>query len=124
MPKITCITTTYNEGHLLLNAVHSVLNQSFVDFEYIIVDDGSAEETREILAGLKDPRLKIIPQENAGLSAARNAGIALATGDYVCFLDADDLRPNWSFAAIAKAIDATNPDVVLCPGIARSTRSD
>ncbi len=117
MPKITCITTTYNEGPLLLNAVHSVLNQSFGDFEYIIVDDGSAEETRAILNSLTDPRLKIIPQANAGLSAARNVGIALAKGDYICFLDADDLRPNWSFASIAKVIDATNPDLVLCPGL-------
>jgi glycosyltransferase involved in cell wall biosynthesis len=124
MPKITCITTTYNEGPLLLTAVHSVLNQSFSDFEYIIVDDGSAEETRKILSGLKDPRLKIIFQANAGLSAARNTGIDLATGDYICFLDADDLRPNWSFAAIAKAIDAAKPDLVLCPGYLRDLRDE
>ena len=117
MPKITCITATYNEGSLLLNAVRSVLNQSFRDFEYLIVDDGSSEETLEILNGLNDPRLTVIRQANAGLSAARNAGIALAKGDYICFLDADDLRPNWSFAAIAKAIDATHPDLLLCPGI-------
>jgi len=116
MPKITCITTTYNEGQLLLNAVQSVLNQSYGDFEYIIVDDGSQEETLAILRSLNDPRLTVITQANAGLSAARNAGIALAKGDYICFLDADDLRPNWSFAAIARAIAATNPDLVLCPG--------
>jgi glycosyltransferase involved in cell wall biosynthesis len=117
MPKLTCITTTYNEGFLLLNAVRSVLNQSFRDFEYLIVDDGSADETLEILDQLDDPRLKVIRQSNAGLSAARNAGIAAAQGDYICFLDADDLRPNWSFAVIVKAIDATQPDLILCPGM-------
>jgi glycosyltransferase involved in cell wall biosynthesis len=117
MPKITCITTTFNEGSLLLNAAQSVLNQSFRDFEYLIVDDGSSEETLKILNVLNDPRLKVIRQANAGLSAARNAGITLAKGDYICFLDADDLRPNWSFAAIAKAIDATHPDLLLCPGM-------
>ena len=81
MPKITCITTTYNEGELLLTAVESVLNQSFADFEYLIIDDGSSEETLEILGRLSDPRLRVIRQANAGLSAARNAGIALALGD-------------------------------------------
>jgi len=117
MPKITCITTTYNEGELLLTAVESVLNQSFADFEYLIIDDGSSQETLEILGRLSDPRLRVIRQANAGLSAARNAGIALALGDYICFLDADDLRPNWSFAAIASVIDAAQPDLVLCPGM-------
>ena len=77
MPKITCITTTYNEGELLLTAVESVLNQSFADFEYLIIDDGSSEETLEILGRLSDPRLRVIRLANAGLSAARNAGIAL-----------------------------------------------
>jgi len=117
MPKITCITTTYNEGLLLLTAVRSVLGQSFRDFEYLVVDDGSSAETLDILSCLDDPRLTVIRQAHAGLSAARNAGIALATGDYICFLDADDLRPNWSFAAIAKAIDASDADLLLCPGM-------
>jgi len=92
------------------------MNQTFGNFEYIIVDDGSDQETLAILSTLNDPRLTVLTQKNAGLSAARNAGIALAKGDYICFLDADDLRPNWSFAAIAKAIEATNPDLILCPG--------
>lgn len=122
MPKITCITTTYNEGALLLSAVRSVLGQSFRDFEYLIVDDGSSEETLELLETLSDPRLTIIRQANAGLSAARNVGIGAATGDFICFLDADDLRPNWSFAAIAKVISASDPDLILCPGVLQDKR--
>ena len=117
MAKISCITTTHNEGPLLLNAVRSVLGQSFRDFEYLIVDDGSSAETLEILNQLDDPRLSVIFQSHGGLSAARNTGIARAKGDYICFLDADDLRPNWSFAAISKMIDATHPDLLLCPGM-------
>jgi glycosyltransferase involved in cell wall biosynthesis len=117
MATLSCITTTHNEGPLLLNAVRSVLGQSFQDFEYLIVDDGSSEETLEILSRLEDPRLRLIRQSQAGLSAARNTGIAAATGDYICFLDADDLRPNWSFAVIAKTLDILEPDVLLCPGI-------
>lgn len=117
MATLSCITTTHNEGPLLLHAVRSVLGQSFQDFEYLIVDDGSSEETLEILSRLEDPRLRLIGQSHAGLSAARNTGIAAATGDYICFLDADDLRPNWSFAVIAKTLDVLEPDVLLCPGI-------
>lgn len=117
MAKISCITTTHNEGPLLLNAVRSVLGQSFCDFEYLIVDDGSSKETLEILSQLDDPRLTVILQSHGGLSAARNTGISRAKGDYICFLDADDLRPNWSFAAIAQTIEATDADLVLCPGM-------
>ena len=122
MPKITCITTTYNEGALLLTAVGSILNQSYRDFEYLIIDDGSSQETLEILSRLTDPRVRVIRQANAGLSATRNVGLELAQGDYICFLDADDLRPNWSFAAIASLIDATQPDLVLCPGVLSDLR--
>ena len=117
MARITCITTTHNEGPLLLTAVRSVLGQSFQDFEYLIVDDGSSDETLEILSQLEDPRLRIILQSHSGLSAARNTGMAAATGDYICFLDADDVRPNWSFAAIAKNLDQHQPDLLLCPGM-------
>ena len=105
MPRLTCITTTFNDGPALLTSVRSVLNQSFEDFQYIIVDDGSAAETREILDGLKDDRLLVIRQANDGLSGARNKALEQVRGDYVCFLDADDARPTWAFAAIA---DPTN----------------
>ena len=124
LPKISCITTTYNEADTLLVSVNSVLNQSFSDFEYIIVDDGSAEETRDVLHSIKDPRVKIIFQANDGLSGARNKGLEQVTGDYVCFLDADDMRPNWAFASIAEIIDRDLPDVVLCQGVLSEVRDD
>ena len=124
MPKLTCITTTYNDGALALTALRSVLAQSFHDFQYIVVDDGSTDETVDVLNGLSDPRLQIIRQANDGLSSARNRGLFHAKGDYVCFLDSDDLRPNWSFAAIVKAIDRTAPDVILCRGALSDVRGD
>ncbi len=117
MPKLTCITTTYNDGATALTAIRSVLAQSFGDFQYLIVDDGSTDDTLAVLAGIDDPRVEIIRQANDGLSSARNAALLHVKGDYVCFLDSDDLRPNWSFAAIVAVIARDAPDLVLCPGV-------
>lgn len=114
--KLSCITTVCNEGSLLLNSVGSVLAQSHGDFEYLIVDDGSGAETRAVLDGLDDSRITVIRQANDGPSSARNRALSLATGDYVCFLDADDTRPTWAFEAIAREIRRSDPDLVLCRG--------
>lgn len=124
MPRLTCITTTFNEGAVLLTSVRSVLQQSFTDFQYIIVDDGSSDDTRAVLATLDDPRILVIAQANDGLSGARNKALEQATGDYVCFLDADDMRPVWAFAAIVRMLDAHAPDVLLCPGILQDLRGE
>lgn len=124
MPKLTCITTTYNDGARVLTAVRSILAQTFEDFQYIVVDDGSTDDTLAVLSGIRDPRLQIIRQANDGLSSARNRALQHATGDYVCFLDSDDVRPNWSFAAIAGTIDRGNPDVILCRGVLSEVRAD
>jgi glycosyltransferase involved in cell wall biosynthesis len=114
MPKLTCITTTYNDGATALTSIRSVLAQSFTDFQYIVVDDGSSDDTLAVLASVQDPRLQVIRQANDGLSSARNRGLRHVKGDYVCFLDSDDVRPNWSFASIAEVIDASAPDIILC----------
>ena len=114
--KLSCITTVFNDGKPLLNSVNSVLNQTFEDFQYIIVDDGSDAATRAVLAGITDPRVVHVRQANAGLSTARNTGLAHAEGEYVCFLDADDVRPNWSFQAIAGKLAQDDPDLLICRG--------
>jgi glycosyltransferase involved in cell wall biosynthesis len=124
MPKLTCITTTFNDGKTALTAIDSVLMQSYVDFQYLIVDDGSTDDTCLILQGLKDPRIQVIRQANDGLSSARNKAFAHISGDYVCFLDSDDVRPNWSFAAIAEVIDRDTPDLILCRGSLSEVRGD
>ena len=128
MPKLTCITTTYNDGATALIAIQSVLAQSFDDFQYIVVDDGSTDDTLTVLASITDPRLQVIRQANDGLSSARNRGLQHARGDYVCFLDSDDVRPNWSFATIAAVIARSAPDVmpdvVLCRGVLSDLRGD
>lgn len=123
MPRLTCITTVFDDGPLLFSAVASVLGQSFGDFQFLIVDDGSAPETAALLDGLSDPRLQVIRQSNDGLSSARNTALRHASGDYLCFLDADDSRPDWSFAAIAAQLDRDTPDVLFCPGVVLTHRN-
>ena len=105
MTTLTCITTVYNDGPDLMCSVQSVLDQTHGEVEYIVLDDGSDARTKSILADLDDPRIRVLSQANDGLSSARNRALSHATGDYVCFLDADDLRPPWSFAAIMEVIE-------------------
>ena len=114
--KISCITTVYNEGELVRRSIGSILAQTHRDLELIIVDDGSADATRAVLESIHDPRIRLIRQANDGLSAARNKALEQVTGDYVCFLDADDFRPPWALASIAEVIRRDTPDLVFCRG--------
>lgn len=89
------IIPAYNAALYIKNSVISVLNQSFKDFEILVVDDGSTDNTREIVMTIQDERVQYIVQPNGGVSSARNTGICAARGEYICFLDADDLwKPN------------------------------
>jgi len=100
-PLFSVIMPTLNRAHVITRAIRSLLKQTFTDFELIIVDDGSSDNTKEVVEGLKEPRLRYIRQEKKGVSAARNAGVALARGRYITFLDSDDeVLPEWleSFA--------------------------
>ena len=81
---------TYNRAHLIVESLESVFAQSYQDYEVIVVDDGSTDNTEEVLAPYLD-RIRYIKQENAGVSAARNHGIFEAKGEYIAFLDSDDL---------------------------------
>lgn len=89
MAKVSVIIPTYNRGSLISRAVESVLAQTFTDYELIVVDDGSTDQTQQVLAKFKK-RIRYIFQENSGVSAARNHGIREATGEYIAFLDSDD----------------------------------
>jgi glycosyltransferase involved in cell wall biosynthesis len=91
MPYFTIIIPSFNRVHVIDRAIQSILNQTYPDWELIIVDDGSTDNTKEILTSiLADKRIKYIYQDNAGVCAARNKGVSLATGKYLVFLDSDD----------------------------------
>lgn len=93
IPTFSIIIPSYNYGHYLAECVHSLQSQTFTDWECWIIDDGSTDNTAQIAAQLTkdDLRVKYHYQENAGLSAARNTGITLSKGQYIQFLDTDDL---------------------------------
>jgi glycosyltransferase involved in cell wall biosynthesis len=96
-PTASVIIPCYNLGEFLDEAVQSVLDQTFQDFEILIVDDGSTEaRTRALLAGYDRPKTRVMRTENRGLPAAKNAGLAHTSGRYVCMFDADDrLAPRY-----------------------------
>lgn len=91
-PVVSIILCTYNRAQLLPNAVRSVLLQSTTDWELVIIDDGSSDNTRNIVHQfqIKDKRIKYHFQENKGLAEARNAGLRCSNGHFICFVDSDD----------------------------------
>lgn len=89
-PKISVVIPTYNRADSILKTIDSVLVQTFHDFEILIIDDGSEDNTKEIIENLNSPKIKYIYQENAGASSARNTGIKNSEGEFIAFLDSDD----------------------------------
>lgn len=89
-PSVSVIVPLFNKEPYVLRAIDSVLTQSFHDFEIVVVNDGSTDNGPEIVRHIHDPRIRLIDQENAGVSAARNRGIREARSDLLAFLDADD----------------------------------
>jgi glycosyltransferase involved in cell wall biosynthesis len=91
IPEVSIIIPTYNRASTVVESIYSVINQTFKDFELIVVDDGSTDETIKVVSQILDARINLISLKfNKGASAARNAGIAEAKGDFIAFLDSDD----------------------------------
>ena len=112
LPLVSVIIPTYNRSSLVLEAVDSVLKQTFRDFELIVVDDGSSDGTAEALNLYKD-RFVYRLQDNRGVSAARNQGIRMARGQWIAFLDSDDL---WLPEKLETQIHffSQNPEALIC----------
>ncbi len=113
-PLVSVVIPVYNGASTIRRAVDSILNQSYANFELLVVNDASTDQTGAILSGLKDSRIRIINiDKNVGSSGARNLAIDQAKGDYIAMLDADD----WSYRhRLAKQVDYMNThrSVAMC----------
>ncbi len=112
LPAISIIMTVYNGEPWVSEAVESVLGQTFRDFEFIVVDDGSTDHTGAILAQWRDPRLKVIHQPNTGQTCSLNRALRRATAPMLARMDADDVALRERFARQVAFLDA-HPDVGL-----------
>jgi glycosyltransferase involved in cell wall biosynthesis len=108
-PLVSVILPTYNRGYVLWRAIQSVLAQTESRWELIVVDDGSTDCTRRMLEEFQDPRITVIRTENRGPSAARNAGIERAGGEYIAYLDSDNIWHE-NFLAVMLAASAANAE--------------
>lgn len=109
---LSVVMSVYNGGKFLEEAVLSVLNQTFTGFEFIIIDDGSIDNSKKIIESFKDARIKLISRENKGLIYSLNEGIAQAKGKYIARMDADDICLPQRFEKQLKFL-TDNQDVVL-----------
>jgi glycosyltransferase involved in cell wall biosynthesis len=112
-PRVSVITAVFNGGKYLAQTIDSVLAQSFYDFEYVLIDDGSTDNSREIIAAYKDPRIRLICHEqNKGLVAARNTAFAHAHGELIALTDQDDVSKPERFERQVAYLD-THPEIAL-----------
>jgi CDP-glycerol glycerophosphotransferase len=112
MPRISVVVPIYNVEDYLSECLESIAAQTFSDLEAILVDDGSTDGSRAIADAFvaRDPRFKLVGQPNAGLGAARNTGTAAASGEYLAFVDSDDVLPPHAYERLAGAADRTGSD--------------
>jgi glycosyltransferase involved in cell wall biosynthesis len=114
IPRVTVVTPVYNGAVFLREAIDSILRQTFTDFEYLIIDDGSTDATPAFLheAARADTRIRVVTQAHAGIAVARNTGITLARADLLAHQDADDLSLPDRLARQVAFLDA-HPGVVM-----------
>lgn len=116
IPKISVLMSVYNGAHFIRQAISSILNQSFSEFEFIIIDDGSTDNSAQIVKEFSDDRIRFFQQRNRGLATALNHGISLSKCDWIARMDADDialpqrLQHQWEYVC-------SQPEVVVVGGI-------
>ena len=113
-PRVTVLTTLYNKGPFVEEAIKSILDNTFTDFELLVVDDASTDDGLERVRRFTDPRIRILTsEENTGRAAAANRGYDAASGDYVAVLDADDIAHPERLAKQVAFMDA-HPEIGIC----------
>ena len=116
MPELSIIVPVYKVEKYLHKCIDSILAQTFNDFELILIDDGSPDRCGEICDeyAAKDPRIRVIHKENQGVSAARNAGLDVATGTYIGFVDSDDWIEPEMYETLLTTAKRTGAETVIC----------
>lgn len=113
-PVVSVVMPVFNGVLYIEEAVNSILNQIFTDFELIIVDDASTDGTRDVLKSFTDPRIKLVFKEvNRGVSSATNDGFRLAQGKYIARMDGDDIAVKERFEKQVKVLE-NNPNIIIC----------
>ena len=122
MPEISVIVPVYNTEKYLDRCIRSIIDQTFSDFELILVDDGSKDNSGFICDEWekKDSRIKVIHQKNAGAGAARNAGLAIAKGNYINFVDSDDWITPEMYEILYKLLRETSATIAMTSMISKS----
>jgi glycosyltransferase involved in cell wall biosynthesis len=119
-PKVSIIIPTYNRAHMIERSIQSVFNQTYQYFEIIVIDDGSIDNTKDIISKLikkyntNSRKIKYYHQYNSGACVARNKGLLLSSGDYIQFLDSDDFIEKNKIKTQLKKIEKENTPCVLC----------
>ncbi|WP_410072600.1 glycosyltransferase family 2 protein [Anaerostipes sp.] len=116
---LSVIMPVYNGEQYLNYSIQSVLNQTYKDYELILVDDGSTDHSLEICEKYqsKDKRIRVISQENKGISGARNAGIDIATGEYITFMDSDDVIQPKMYEIMLNHMVSDGLDLIMCGAV-------
>lgn len=116
MPAISVIVPAYNADRFIAECVNSVRVQDFDDWELIVVDDGSTDETKSVVmsSAADDPRIRYVRQDHSNAGVARNYGMKLARGEYLYFLDADDFIDPGALSSLLQAARDSHADVVVC----------
>lgn len=114
--KVSVIVPMYKVEKYLDRCIKSIINQTYKNLEIILVDDGSPDSSGNIAEGYaqSDSRIRVIHKENGGLSDARNAGIIVASGDYICFVDSDDSIDEHFVEELIKACASSGADIAVC----------
>lgn len=112
-PRVSIILPVYNASKYIETTIGNILGQTFSDFELLIINDGSTDDSRDIISKYVDSRIQLIDQENGGVSAARNSAIMNAKGEFIAFIDADDLWHRDKLKIQVEALDNA-PNIDFC----------
>ncbi len=119
--KISIIMPVYNAQDTIGRAITSILSQTIADWELLIINDGSTDRTKEIIEAYKDPRIILYSQNNEGASSARNKGIDISKGEFITFMDADDVIHAEYLSLLLSASQKNDADISMCSYIKMST---